>query len=159
MKKRTAWILVAGVAAVAIGAAAVGALALMLRGAGGGESASWSSSSEGYLYLNLRDEIPEQSPSGELPSFFEKRPPSLRVLVESLDRAATDSKVTSVVLRVSFLPDVGWGRVQELRDAIVRFRKSASANKSAASGWNPAREADAAADRVLAPTIARGERC
>jgi protease-4 len=46
------------------------------------------------------------------------------VLVESLDRAATDSKVTSVVLRVSFLPDVGWGRVQELRDAILRFRKS-----------------------------------
>ena len=33
MKRRTAWILVAGVAAVAIGAAAVGALALMLRGA------------------------------------------------------------------------------------------------------------------------------
>jgi hypothetical protein len=68
MKKRTAWILVAGVAAVAIGAAAVGALALMLRGAGGGESASWSSSSEGYLYLNLRDEIPEQSPPGSCPA-------------------------------------------------------------------------------------------
>src|SRR5689334_14743535 len=124
MKKRTAWILVAGVAAVAIGAAAVGALALMLRGAGGGDSASWSSSSEGYLYLNLKEEIPEQNPAGELPSIFEKRPAPLRVLVESLDRAATDSKVTSVVLRVSLLPDVGWGRVQELRDAILRFRKS-----------------------------------
>jgi protease-4 len=124
MKKRTAWILVAAVAAVAIGAAAVGALALMLRGAGGGDSASWSSGSDGYLYLNLHDEIPEQSPGGELPSFFEKRPAPLRVLVESLDRAAGDSKVTSVVLRVSLLPDVGWGRVQELRDAILRFRKS-----------------------------------
>ena len=124
MKKRTAWILVAGVAAVAIGAAAVGALALMLRGAGsGGDSASWTGSN-GFLYLNLNDEIPEQSPGGELPSFFEKRPAPLRVLVESLDRAAGDPKVTSVVLRVSLLPDVGWGRVQELRDAIVRFRKS-----------------------------------
>ena len=122
MKKRTAWILVAGVAAVAIGAAAVGALALMLRGAGS-DSASWSSSSDGYLYLNLHDEIPEENPA-ELPNLFERRPAPLRVLVESLDRAATDSKVTSVVLRVSFLPDVGWGRVQELRDAIVRFRKS-----------------------------------
>ncbi|HEY8149301.1 MAG TPA: signal peptide peptidase SppA [Vicinamibacteria bacterium] len=122
MKKRTAWILVAGVAAVAIGAAAVGALALMLRGAGGRESASWTSGSSGYLYLNLHDEIPEQNPA-ELPSFLERRPAPLRVLVESLDRAAADSKVTSVVLRVSLL-DVGWGRVQELRDAIVRFRKS-----------------------------------
>ena len=94
----------------------------MLRGAGS-DSASWSSGSDGYLYLNLHDEIPEESPA-ELPNLFERRPAPLRVLVESLDRAATDSKVTSVVLRVSFLPDVGWGRVQELRDAIVRFRKS-----------------------------------
>jgi protease-4 len=119
MKKRTAWILVAGVAAVAIGAAAVGALALMLRGSEGG---SWASGT-GYLYLNLRGEIPEQPPA-ELPSFLEKRPAPLRVLVESLDRAAGDPKVSSVVLRVTLLPDVGWGRVQELRDAIVRFRKS-----------------------------------
>ena len=28
------------------------------------------------------------------------------------------------MLRVSFLPDAGWGKVQELRDAITRFRKS-----------------------------------
>jgi protease-4 len=119
MKKRTAWILVAGVAAVAIGAAAVGALALMLRGSDGG---SWAASG-GYLYLNLQGEIPEQPPA-ELPSLFERRPAPIRVLVESLDRAAVDPKVTSMVLRVSFLSDVGWARVQELRDAILRFRKS-----------------------------------
>jgi protease-4 len=119
MKKRTAWILVAAVAAVAIGAAAVGALALMLRGS---DSNSWAASG-GYLSLNLHGEIPEQPPA-ELPSLFERRPAPLRVLVESLDRAATDPKVTSMVLRVSFLSDVGWGRVQELRDAILRFRKS-----------------------------------
>jgi protease IV len=119
MKKRTAWILVAAVAAVAVGAAAVGALALMLRGSEGG---SWTSNN-GDLYLNLHDEIPEQSPT-ELPSFFERRPAPLRVLVDSLDRAAGDPKVTSVVLRVSFLPDSGWAKVQELREAIVRFRKS-----------------------------------
>jgi protease-4 len=119
MKKRTAWILVAGVAAVAIGAAAVGALALLLRGS---DSGGWTSSG-GYLNLNLRGEIPEQAPA-ELPSFLERRPAPLRVLVESLDRAAGDAGVNAVVLRVSILPDVGWGRVQELRDAIVRFRKS-----------------------------------
>src|SRR4029450_3674253 len=101
MKKRTAWILVAGVAAVALGAAAVGGLALVLRGnATGG---SWTSNNS-YLYLNLRESIPEESRT-ELGSFFERRPPSLRTLVESLDRAATDPKVTSVVLRVGFLPD------------------------------------------------------
>src|SRR5437667_222367 len=37
MKKRTAWVLVAGVAAVAVGAAGVGALALVLRDSGWGK--------------------------------------------------------------------------------------------------------------------------
>lgn len=120
MKKRTAWILVAGVAAISIGAAAVGALALLLRGSrgrspfGGGES---------YLALNLTGEVPEM-PASEFGSFFESSPPSLRALVESLERAAGDPKVKAVVLRVSVLPDSGWGKVQELRDAITRFRKS-----------------------------------
>src|SRR4029450_4693518 len=36
MKKRTAWVLVACVAALAIGAAFVGGLALLVRGGGGG---------------------------------------------------------------------------------------------------------------------------
>jgi protease IV len=120
MKRRTAWVLVAGVAAVAVGAAAVGAVALVLRGQKG-QSASWAGRS--YLYLNLNEEIPEQPPT-ELPTLLERRPPTLRTLVAGLDRAAADSKVTAVVLRVSILPDSGWGKVQELRDAITRFRKS-----------------------------------
>jgi protease IV len=120
MKKRTAWILVAAVAAVAIGAAAVGALALMLRGSGS-DGGSWASSG-GYLNVNLGEEIPEQPPV-ELSNFLERRPAPLRVIVESIDRATGDPKVTALVLRVSSV-DAGWGRVQELRDAIVRFRKS-----------------------------------
>src|SRR6478735_7695953 len=43
-----------------------------------------------------------------------------------------------------------------MRVAVAIARRSASANRSAASGWKPARTADAAAERVLAPTIARG---
>ena len=121
MKKRTGWILAAAVAAVAIGAAAVGALALLLRGTQTGATSSWAGKS--YLYLDLEGEIPEQPPV-ELPSFLERRPPSLRTLVESIDRAGRDAKVDALVLRVGFLPDAGWGKVQELRDAVGRFRKS-----------------------------------
>jgi protease IV len=117
MKKRTAWVLVAGVAAVAIGAAAVGGLALMLRGRGTG----WSANN--YLFLDLQGEIPEE-PSSEIGSLFERQPPSLRTLVESLERAAEDPRVSAVVLRVSILPDSGWATVQELRDAVGRFRRS-----------------------------------
>jgi protease-4 len=118
MKRRTGWILVAGVAAVAVGAAAVGGLALALRGRGG---TGWSANN--YLYLDLQGEIPEE-PSSDLGSIFERQPPSLRTLVESLERAADDPRVSAVVLRVSILPDSGWATVQELRDAVGRFRRS-----------------------------------
>jgi len=106
------------VLAVSLGAAAVGALALLLRGRGGPGFGGNS-----YLFVRLEGEIPEQ-PSADLGSLLERRPPSLRTLVESLDRAARDPKVSAVVVRVSTLPDAGWGRVQELRDAVSRFRKS-----------------------------------
>jgi protease-4 len=119
VKKRTAWILVAAVAAVAIGAAAVGSLALLLRGGGGG-----GLTSSNYLFVRLEGDVPEQPPGSELEAVFERRPPSLRSIVESLDRGAFDPKVTGALLRVSALPDSGWGKVQELRDAVTRFRKS-----------------------------------
>ncbi len=119
MKKRTAWILVAGVAAIALGAAAVGAVALLLRSQGGG-SASFSSNS--YLAVDLGGEIPDEPPS-EM-SLFERRPTSLRTLVESIDLAAKDPKVTSLLVRVSNMSGAGWAKTQELREALLRFRKS-----------------------------------
>jgi protease-4 len=120
IRRRTVWIVFAGVAAIALGAAAVGGLALVLRGrsTGGGFTRG-----ESYLFLDLGGEIPEH-PTTELGALFERRPPSLRTLVESLDRAAGDGKVEAVVVKVGFLSDAGWGKVQELRDAIMRFRAS-----------------------------------
>ena len=120
MKKRTALILAAGTAAVALGAAAVGAVALFVR-EGGRPAVAWPGS-KGYLALDLEGELPEQQPGG-LPGFFESRAPSLRALVEAVNRSAADPQVKGLVLRVGPL-DAGWGRVAELRDALVRFRRS-----------------------------------
>ena len=94
MKKRTAWILVAAVAAVAMGAAAVGVVALLLRG-GGGPSLSGGKS---YLVLDVEGSFPEQT-SADINSLFERRPPPLRALIESLDRAARDPAVAGAVVR------------------------------------------------------------
>jgi protease-4 len=118
MKRRTAWVLAAGVAAVSIGAAAVGAVALLLRG--GRPTVGWSGSS--YLALDLDGALPEQPPSG-LGGLLESPEPSLRGLVESVDRAAGDSRVKGILVRMGAL-DAGWARIQELRDALVRFRRS-----------------------------------
>jgi len=120
VKKRTAWILVAAVAAVAMGAAAVGVVALLLRGRGGAPAIG---SSKTYLVLDLDGSIPEQ-PASDFGSLFERRPPPLRALVESLDRAGRDPSVQALVVRVGMLPDAGWAKVQELRAAITRFRST-----------------------------------
>jgi protease-4 len=117
MKKRTAWILIAGVAALAVGVSAVGLLALALRGRGA------SLSSRSYLYLDLDGEIPEQ-PSSELGTFLERRPPSLRALLDSLDRGASDPRISAAVVRVGSLSESGWATAQELRDGITRFKRS-----------------------------------
>jgi protease-4 len=119
MKKRTAWLLAAGVAAVALGAAAGGAVALLVRG--GRPSAGWGGGS-GYLALDVSGEIPEE-PSSGLSGFLGSRSPSMRALVEAVDRARRDPAVKGLLLRVGSV-DTGWARVQELRDALVRFRRS-----------------------------------
>jgi protease-4 len=120
MKKRTAWVLAAAVAALAVGAAAVGAVALLVRG--GGRAPLALGGSTPYLALDLSGELPEE-PAAGLGSLFESHPPSLRTLVEAIDRAAGDPQLKGLVLRVGSI-DVGWARLTELRDALVRFRRS-----------------------------------
>jgi protease-4 len=119
MKRRTAWVLAAGVAAVALGAAAVGAVALVVRG--GKSPAGWSGGSR-YLALDVDGEMPEE-PSSGLSGLFESRPPSIRAMVEAVDRASRDPAVKGLLLRVGSV-DTGWARVEELRDALLRFRRS-----------------------------------
>ena len=58
------------------------------------------------------------------PSRSLRQEPCAGELVESLERAAEDPKVGGVLVRVSSLPASGWGQVQELRNAITRFRAS-----------------------------------
>jgi protease-4 len=119
MKRRTAWVLAAGVAAVAIGAAAVGAVALVVRG--GRPSGGWPGGSR-YLALDVEGDMPEE-PSSGLSGIFESRPPSIRALVEAVDRGARDPAVKGLLLRVGSV-STGWARLEELRDALVRFRRS-----------------------------------
>jgi protease-4 len=124
MKRRTVFIIAACVAVVTFGAAAVGIVALALRQnrvKSSSGSSRWASTQ--YLDVHLEGDLPEQS-SPSFGSFLEKRPPSLRTIVLSFDRAAKDTRVKSVMLRVNSLSGVGWGKIEELREAVTRFRES-----------------------------------
>jgi protease-4 len=116
LKKRTFWILAAGVVAVALGAAAVGLVALVVGSNGPG----WG----GDQTLSMRvGAIPDQPPP-DFDPFGSMDQLNLQAVVAALDKAAADSSVKGALLRVGFLGGAGWGRVQELRDALIRFRDS-----------------------------------
>ena len=78
--------------------------------------------SGGYLAIDLAGDMPE-GPPPSMGGFFESRPPSIRGLVEASTARRATGRVKGLLLRVSSV-GAGWARVQELRDALVRFRKS-----------------------------------
>jgi protease-4 len=118
MRKRTAWLLIGGVVALALGAALVGAMVLVLRV---GDGPSWTG--KRYLEIQLGGEIPDQ-PGSELSLFFGGGGPSLPGIVEGIQYAADDPGLAGVVLRIRPLAGTGWGKVQEIRQALGRLRES-----------------------------------
>jgi protease-4 len=80
--------------------------------------------SNSTLILHLEGDLPEQSPV-EIPiPFLEQRQPMTIVDTwQLLHRAATDSRIKAIVLEPRGL-EVGWAKLQELRDDIVAFKKS-----------------------------------
>jgi protease-4 len=118
-RKRTIWVLAAVVAGVALLGAVAGALVFVARlGDGGG---SWGGAR--YLQVTLNGALAEQ-PRSEFGGFFAGRQPSLHGVIEGLERASGDAEIHAVVLRIGSLSGTGWGKVQEIRDAVVRFQKS-----------------------------------
>ena len=76
MKRRTAWVLAAGVAAVALGAAAVGAVALVVRG--GTPVGRLVAAAAGYLALDVDGRHARGAGRRASSGLFESRPPSIR---------------------------------------------------------------------------------
>jgi protease-4 len=109
--------------AILVSVAATVVLYLSLSGGGGvGRRARVTSSAA--LVLRPDGDLPELRPDDVLDQFVDRGSDSLRGLIGALRRAKTDSHITSVVLIPGSLDSPYWARVQELRDAIVDFRRS-----------------------------------
>ncbi len=81
--------------------------------------------SRSTLVLRLSGDLteggPEDGVTGWLPG---TRHPTVRNIVENLHKARYDPRVTSVLLIPSGLQAPYWAKVQEIRDALIDFRKS-----------------------------------
>ncbi len=74
------------------------------------------------LLLKVGGDLQEMEPGGVVGQFFDT-PPTVRSLVDALRKAKVDKRITSVVIRPTGTAAL-WGKVQEVRDAIVDFRSS-----------------------------------
>jgi protease-4 len=79
-------------------------------------------SSNSTLMIDVSGDLQENEPTGVFGQFFEA-PPTVRSIVDSLRKASVDRRVTGVIIRPTSSAAL-WGKVQEVRDAIVEFKRS-----------------------------------
>jgi protease IV len=115
VRRGVAIVLVLIVAAIGISAAG---LVLMAALVGRQPQVSGNST----LVLRVGGDLQEMEPGGVIGQFFEA-PPTVRSLVDALRKAKVDRRISSVVIRPAGAAAL-WGKVQEVRDAVVDFRSS-----------------------------------
>src|SRR5678816_4280189 len=75
------------------------------------------------LTLRVSGSMPDYSPDDPLKRYFGGPDQSLTGLVMSFKKAKVDKRIKAILLDVN-LSGVGWGKAEEIRDAIVDFRSS-----------------------------------
>jgi protease IV len=81
-------------------------------------------SAKSVLLLNVSGSLPDYTPDDAVARAIGfAQPQSFTGLLTQLRKAKVDERVSAVFLDISF-PGIGWGRADELRDAIKDFRTS-----------------------------------
>src|SRR5207247_7954575 len=73
------------------------------------------------LEVDLTRGLQEQAPDDPVTGLLLTRSPTVRDVVEALQRATTDDRVVALIARVGSA-HVGLAQIQEVRDAILAFR-------------------------------------
>jgi protease-4 len=78
------------------------------------------------LVLRLAGDLAEVD-SGDVVGFLRGgRTPTVRTIVDSLRKAKADPRIRAVLLKPSGFASPYWGKVQEIRDALLEFKKAGS---------------------------------
>lgn len=76
------------------------------------------------LMLRVGGDLAEVAPADLFGYLREARTPTIRGLVDNLRKAAVDERVSAVLVKPTGFSTPFWGKVQELRDAVLAFKKS-----------------------------------
>ncbi len=100
----------------------IGIIILAALSGDGGPGASLQDST--VLRIRLEGAVPEYVRATGFEEFFGGAPVTVRQHVFNLEKAAADRRVKGVLLELGSLEGTGWAKVEELRDALLEFRKS-----------------------------------
>src|ERR687887_644701 len=80
--------------------------------------------SNATLVLRVGGDLTEVAPADVVGYLRGVRTPTVRSLVDNLRKAKADARVRGVLLKPTGFSSPFWGKVQEIRDAVLEFRKS-----------------------------------
>jgi protease-4 len=80
--------------------------------------------SNATLVLRVGGNLTEVAPGDVVGYIRGVRMPTVRSIVDNLRKAALDNRVRGVLLKPTGFESPFWGKVQEIRDAVLEFRKS-----------------------------------
>ena len=81
-------------------------------------------SSNTTLVLKVGGDLSEVAPSNVVGYFRGANAPLVRTFVDDLRKAKVDSRISGVLLKPTGFDSPYWGKVQEIRDAVLDFKKS-----------------------------------
>jgi protease-4 len=80
--------------------------------------------SEATLVLRVGGDLTEIAPADVVGYLRGVKAPTVRSIVDNLRKARVDSRVHGIVLKPTGFSSPFWGKVQEIRDAVLEFKKS-----------------------------------
>jgi protease IV len=80
--------------------------------------------SRSTLVLRVGGDLAEMEPADVVGYLRGVKTPAVRTIIDSLRKAKVDTRVRAVLLKPTGFSSPFWGKVQEVRDAVIDFRKS-----------------------------------
>jgi protease-4 len=80
--------------------------------------------SRSTLVLRVGGDVSEMEPSDVFGYLRGAKTPTVRTVVDNLRKAKVDARIRAVLLKPTAFSSPFWGKVQEVRDAVIDFRKS-----------------------------------